>query len=124
MGPDASYHNIKIYRVFHLRQPLLTLVMTDERLYRDDHVIYEALVAQQTGGDPVDGNNSIGSRYCAPRTTLLALEAMRTQQLGRTPSILGPTPEDRLVEEHAEELERHLEGLGQRGLAQAACGWT
>ena len=90
---NPAYDNIKIYRDFRFG-PLLHLVMTDERLYRDDHVISEALVAQQTGGDPVDGNSSIGSRYFAPQTTLLALEAVRTQQLGRAPSILGPTQTD------------------------------
>lgn len=87
---NPAYDNIKIYRDFRFG-PLLHLVMTDERLYRDDHVISEALVAQQTGADPVNGNSSIGSRYFAPQGTLLQLEAMRTQELGRAPSILGPT---------------------------------
>lgn len=87
---NPAYDNVRIYRDFHFG-PLLHLVMTDERLYRDDHVISEALVAQQTGADPVTGNSSIGSRYFAPQDTLLQLEAARTQALGRAPSILGPT---------------------------------
>jgi alkaline phosphatase D len=65
------------------------LVMTDERLYRDDHVVPEAAIAQAQGHDPVDGSDSVGARYFIQQPVLAQFEALRTQQLGRTPSILG-----------------------------------
>ena len=85
-----GYDNIRIYRDFHFGK-LMHLVMTDERLYRDDHIVPEAAVAQQLQHDPVNGNDSIGSRYFVPRSTLLLLEALETQKYGRSPSILGTT---------------------------------
>ena len=87
---NTAYDNIRIYRDFRFGT-LLHLVMTDERLYRDDHVVSEALIAQQTGADPVNGDSSIGARYFVPQTVLGQLEAMKTAQLGRAPSILGTT---------------------------------
>ncbi|WP_244816558.1 alkaline phosphatase [Caballeronia sp. Lep1P3] len=87
---NANYDNIRIYRDFHFGS-LLHLVMTDERLYRDDHVVSEAAIAQSLGHDPVNGNDLVGSRYFVPQQVLSQFEAQDTQRLGRMPSILGPT---------------------------------
>jgi len=79
---DTSFHNIQIYRSFTFGN-LATLVMTDERLYRADHVIPE----QAAGSE-------IGSRYFVPKTTLAALEGSKLAAAGGalTPvSILGDT---------------------------------
>ena len=79
---DASFHNIQIYRSFTFGD-LATLVMTDERLYRADHVIPE----QAAGSE-------IGSRYFVPKSTLASTEALKmTAAAGAlTPvSILGDT---------------------------------
>ncbi|WP_137925751.1 alkaline phosphatase D family protein [Cupriavidus sp. 2SB] len=79
---DTSFRNIQIYRSFTFGN-LATLVMTDERLYRADHVIPE-----QAAG------SSIGSRYFVPKATLAGLEASKISGAGGalTPvSILGDT---------------------------------
>lgn len=86
---NANYDNIRIYRDFHFGS-LLHLVMTDERLYRDDHVVSEAAIAQALGHDPVNGNDLVGSRYFVPQKALAQFEALDTQRLGRVPSMLGP----------------------------------
>ncbi|MDR5857222.1 alkaline phosphatase D family protein [Caballeronia sp. LZ062] len=86
---NASYDNIRIYRDFHFGS-LIHLVMTDERLYRDDHVVSEAAIAQSLGHDPVNGNDLVGSRYGVPQQVLAQFEAADTQRLGRIPSMLGP----------------------------------
>lgn len=86
---NAAYDNIRIYRDFHFGS-LMHLVMTDERLYRDDHVVSEAAIAQALGHDPVNGNDQVGSRYFVPQAVLAQFEAIDTQRLGRVPSILGP----------------------------------
>jgi alkaline phosphatase D len=86
----AAYDNIRIYRDFKFGS-LLHLVMTDERLYRDDHVVSEAIYARLLNHDPVAGNDSIGSRYFVPKTILQNFEAQDTAALGRPPAILGPT---------------------------------
>ncbi|WP_277187705.1 alkaline phosphatase [Caballeronia sp. BR00000012568055] len=87
---NAAYDNIRIYRDFHFGS-LIHLVMTDERLYRDDHVVSEAAIATALGHDPVNGNDLVGSRYFVPQTVLSQFEAIDTQRLGRVPSIFGPT---------------------------------
>ncbi|SOE81813.1 Phosphodiesterase/alkaline phosphatase D [Caballeronia arationis] len=87
---NGNYDNIRIYRDFHFGS-LMHLVMTDERLYRDDHVVSEASVAQALGHDPVNGSDPQGSRYFVPQGALQQFEALDTQRLGRVPSILGPT---------------------------------
>lgn len=87
---NARYDNIRIYRDFQFGS-LLHLVMTDERLYRDDHVVSESLYAQTIGHDPVNGNDPIGSRYFVPQPLLQSFEEKDTSALGRTPSILGTT---------------------------------
>ncbi|CAL8475788.1 alkaline phosphatase [Caballeronia sp. S22] len=86
---NAAYDNIRIYRDFHFGS-LMHLVMTDERLYRDDHVVSEAAIAQALGHDPVNGNDLVGSRYFVPQPVLAQFEAADTQRLGRVPSIFGP----------------------------------
>jgi len=86
----ASYDNIRIYRDFRFGT-LLHLVMTDERLYRDDHVVSEAAYAKMLNHDAVDGNDSVGSRYLVPQPLLQQYEQADTAALGRVPSILGAT---------------------------------
>lgn len=79
---DTSFQNIQIYRSFTFGN-LATLVMTDERLYRADHVIPE----QAAGSE-------IGSRYFVPKATLAGLEAQKIAGASGalTPvSILGDT---------------------------------
>ncbi|MDF1484549.1 alkaline phosphatase D family protein [Ramlibacter sp. H39-3-26] len=85
---NAAYDNLRIYRDFRFGS-LIHLVMTDERLYRDDHVVSEAAIAQAQGHDPVNGSDSIGARYFVQQPVLQQLEAGKTQALGRAPSILG-----------------------------------
>lgn len=87
---NPAYDNIRIYRDFHFGS-LLHLVMTDERLYRDDHVVSEADVARSLGHDPVNGDDFIGSRAFVPRDVLLAAQEADTITLGHQPSILGQT---------------------------------
>jgi len=87
---NAAYDNLKIYRDFKFGS-LMHLVMTDERLYRDDHVVDEATIAQAQGHDPINGSDSIGARYFVQQPVLQQFEALKTAALGRTPSILGTT---------------------------------
>ncbi|MDN4051931.1 alkaline phosphatase D family protein [Massilia sp. YIM B02763] len=89
---NAAYDNIRIYRDFKFGN-LLHLVMTDERLYRDDHVVSEAAYAQMLQHDAVNGSDSVGSRYFVPQPLLLQYEQADTAALGRAPSILGATQE-------------------------------
>lgn len=86
----AGYDNIRIYRDFRFGT-LMHLVMTDQRLYRDDHVVNEAAYAQLLQGDPVNGDDSIGSRYFVPQPLLAQFEAGAKAALGRNPGLLGPT---------------------------------
>ena len=85
-----GYDNLRIYRDFRFGN-LVHLVMTDERLYRDDHVVPESVIAQAQGHDPINGSDSIGARYFVQQPVLTQFEALRTAQLGRPPSILGTT---------------------------------
>jgi alkaline phosphatase D len=87
---NPAYDNIRIYRDFHFGT-LLHLVMTDERLYRDDHVVAESTVARLRGHDPVHGDDHVGARALVPRTLLLDSEREDTITLGHPPSILGQT---------------------------------
>jgi alkaline phosphatase D len=75
---NPSFENIQIYRAFTFGT-LATLVMTDERLYRDDHVIPESLA----GG-------FLGSRYLVSRDTLAGAEQAKISA-GGTQSMLGST---------------------------------
>lgn len=82
---NPSFDNIQIYRAFRFGT-LATLLMTDERLYRADHVIPE----QQVGSD-------IGSRYFVPKTLLSQVEAQKMASAGgqlSPVSILGDTQRD------------------------------
>jgi alkaline phosphatase D len=87
---NAAYDNIRIYRDFQFGN-LVHLVMTDERLYRDDHVVPEAVIAQAQGHDPVNGSDSVGARYFVQQPVLAQFDAGKTQALGRPSSILGTT---------------------------------
>ncbi len=87
---NAAYDNIRIYRDFQFGN-LVHLVMTDERLYRDDHVVPEAVIAQAQGHDPVNGSDSVGARYFVQQPVLAQFDALKTQALGRPSSILGTT---------------------------------
>jgi alkaline phosphatase D len=87
---NPAYDNIRIYRDFHFGT-LLHLVMTDERLYRDDHVVPEPAIATLRGHDPVHGDDFIGARALVQRDVLIGAEELATRTLGRVPSILGPT---------------------------------
>ncbi|SEJ13395.1 alkaline phosphatase D family protein [Paraburkholderia diazotrophica] len=86
---NPSYTNIRIYREFRFGM-LMHLVMTDERLYRDDHVVSEAAVARAHGHDPVHGDDAAGSRYFVKQDVLQRFDARDTAELGRAPSMLGP----------------------------------
>ena len=87
---NPAYDNLRIYRDFHFGA-LMHLVMTDQRLYRDDHIVTEAVIAQAQGHDPVNGNDMIGARYFVPQPVLAEFEAQKTAAMGRVPSILGTT---------------------------------
>ena len=87
---SAAFTNIRIYRDFRFGANL-HLVMTDERLYRDNHVVDEAAIAQAQGHDPINGGDSIGARYLVQQPVLQQFEAVKTTVLGRAPSILGTT---------------------------------
>jgi len=87
---NAAFNNLRIYRDFRFGT-LMHLVMTDERLYRDDHVVNEATIASAQGHDPINGSDSIGARYFVQVPVLQQFEALKTQALGRVPSILGTT---------------------------------
>ena len=65
----AGYDNIRIYRDLRFGT-LMHLVMTDQRLYRDDHVVNEADYARMLQGDAENGDDSIGSRYFVPQPLL------------------------------------------------------
>lgn len=82
---NPSFQNIQIYRAFRFGS-LATLLMTDERLYRTDHIIPE----QQVGSE-------IGSRYFVPKSLLAQVETLKMTNAGGqlTPvSILGDTQRD------------------------------
>ncbi|CAF2064776.1 unnamed protein product [Rotaria magnacalcarata] len=86
---NANYDNIRIYRDFQFGS-LFDLILTDERLYRDDHAVNEATWASQLGHDPVNGSDS-SARYFVAKPVLQQFEATATAALGRAPSILGDT---------------------------------
>ncbi|WP_082679890.1 alkaline phosphatase D family protein [Paucibacter sp. KCTC 42545] len=71
---DAGYgiSNIRIYRDLKFGK-LMHLVMTDQRLYRADHLIPEAAPS------PLDGKplGQIGARYMVPEATLAGIEAQK-----------------------------------------------
>ncbi|MBN3722612.1 alkaline phosphatase D family protein [Burkholderia sp. Ac-20379] len=90
---NPAYTNISIYRSFSYGN-LMDLVMTDERLFRDQHVMSEQIggaAASQLGLPDASTTSSVGVRYFVTQNALSAAEALDTAALGRAPSILGPT---------------------------------
>jgi alkaline phosphatase D len=89
----TGFQNIKIYRDFQFGK-LMQLVMTDERLYRSDHIIPESSVNPATG-KPL---GRIGSRYLVPQDLFDSVEAQKmagAKTIGLDPlttaTILGNT---------------------------------
>lgn len=85
----ADINGIQIYRDFQFGK-LAHLVMTDERLYRADHLIPEAAPNPLTG----QALGSIGSRYMVPSATLASVEAAKIAAAGgdlALVSMLGTT---------------------------------
>jgi len=72
--PDAAagIENVRIYRDLQFGR-LAHLVMTDERLYRSDHIVAEATPHPATGA----ALGSIGSRYLVPEALLRTIEARK-----------------------------------------------
>ncbi|MET3134107.1 alkaline phosphatase D [Oxalobacteraceae bacterium GrIS 1.11] len=87
---NAAYDNIRIYRDFQFGT-LMHLVMTDERLYRDDHTVSEGALATLLGHDPQAGNDLIGARYFVPQTLLQQFTGLDSAVLKHAPSMLGAT---------------------------------
>lgn len=71
----TSFANVKLYRDLKWGK-LAHFIVTDERLYRADHIIPEAAVG-----------TSIGSRYMVPLTTLASLEAQKMAAASATDSL-------------------------------------
>lgn len=94
--------------------------MTDERLYRADHLIPEAAPNPATG----QALGSIGSRYMVPAATLATVEAAKIAAAGgdlALVSMLGNT--QRTWWKDTMQRHRHLEAVGQRSLAAARRGF-
>ena len=72
LDPGYGITNIRIYRELKFGK-LMHLVMTDQRLYRADHLIPEAAPNPATG-QPI---GSIGARYMVPEATLSAVEQQK-----------------------------------------------
>ncbi|MCE3263858.1 MAG: phosphodiesterase [Pseudoduganella sp.] len=68
----ATFRNIKIYRDFKFGN-LMQLVMTDQRLYRADHVVPEQMANPATGA-PL---GSIGARYLVAQELHAGVEAQK-----------------------------------------------
>ncbi len=72
LDPGQGITGIRIYRDLKFGK-LMHLVMTDERLYRADHLIPEAAPNPLTGGQV----GSIGARYMVPQATLSSVETAK-----------------------------------------------
>lgn len=72
LDPGQGITGIRIYRDLKFGK-LMHLVMTDQRLYRADHLIPEAAPSPLTG-QPV---GAIGARYMVPQATLSAVETAK-----------------------------------------------
>ncbi len=90
---DTGFQNIKIYRDFQFGK-LMQLVMTDERLFRSDHVIPESTINPSTG----EALGSVGSRYLVQQSVFDSVEAQKmagAKSIGLDPlttaTILGNT---------------------------------
>lgn len=73
----TDIEGIRIYRDFQFGK-LAHLVMTDQRLYRADHLIPEAAPNPATG----QALGSIGTRYMVPSATLATVEAAKIAAAG------------------------------------------
>ncbi|WP_308447406.1 alkaline phosphatase D family protein [Parachitinimonas caeni] len=85
-GETYGVENIKIYRELQFGK-LMHLIMTDERLYRADHMIPEAATNPATG----QAIGAIGARYMAPETTLYGAEQQKialTTRIGTSDPLL------------------------------------
>ena len=90
----TSFDTIRLYRDLQWGT-LAHLVVTDERLYRADHVVPEATPNPATGA----ALGSIGSRYVVPQSTRDSFEAAKMAAAGSADplapvSILGKTQRD------------------------------
>ncbi|MFY7864592.1 alkaline phosphatase D family protein [Roseateles sp.] len=72
LDTSSGINNIRIYRDLKFGK-LMHLVMTDQRLYRADHLIPEAAPNPSTG----QALGEIGSRYMVPEATLAAVEKQK-----------------------------------------------
>lgn len=70
---NTGFQNIQIYRDFQFGK-LMQLVMTDERLYRSDHIVPESLFNPATGKAL---NSSMGTRYVVPQDVFNLMEAQK-----------------------------------------------
>ncbi len=82
----SGFQNIKIYRDFQFGK-LAQLVMTDQRLYRADHVIPEATPNPATG----KALGSIGTRYMVAQDVFNAAEAQKMAAAGAAGDALAAT---------------------------------
>jgi alkaline phosphatase D len=69
----SGFQDIKIYRDFQFGK-LAQIVMTDERLYRADHIIPESTVNPATG-NPI--NSSMGTRYFVPQDSYNYIDGLK-----------------------------------------------
>lgn len=84
LDPGQGITGIRIYRDLKFGK-LMHLVMTDQRLYRADHLIPEAAPSPLTG-QPV---GSIGARYMVPQATLSAVETAKLAAAATLPDPLA-----------------------------------
>lgn len=70
---DTSFNNIRLYRDLKFGS-VMHLIMTDERLYRTDHVIAETTINPSTGLQL----GRINSRYLAPEGNFKLLEGFKS----------------------------------------------
>lgn len=84
LDPGQGITGIRIYRDLKFGK-LMHLVMTDERLYRADHLIPEAAPSPLTG----QAVGSIGARYMVPQPTLAAVEAAKLTAAASLPDPLA-----------------------------------
>ncbi|GAA5181098.1 hypothetical protein GCM10025771_27140 [Niveibacterium umoris] len=80
----TSFSNVRIYRDLPFGK-LAHFVVTDERLYRADHVIPEATPG--TGGTPL---GSVGARYFVPADMIAAAEASKMSKVAAGSDSLAP----------------------------------
>jgi hypothetical protein len=114
---DAAYDNIRIYCDFQFGN-LMHLIMIDQRLYRDDHVVSEAAIAQALGHDPINGNDFAGGTVFRPASGTGAIRC--GQDPGARPPIVDSGPHaDAMVEGQDVDVHGDVEGVGQRSHAQS-----